>query len=522
MNGRNRISSLGGAVFTLAVASSMLAQTAAPTNTSSVATPKAELFLGYSRFGVGFNSTTGTPGNRMVNLNGGTAAAAYNFTPHFAVVADFSGYGDSMLRLAGTGGNLPRDVNSSGTVFTYLAGPRLTFLRLNRLSAFAQVLAGGIHASQVTVDGCVGSTCVALPTQNALAVTAGGGLDIRLTRLLALRPIQAEYMMTRFSSVTTSASSTQNDLRLSSGLVLRFGAGQAAPPVQLSCSVQPQAGYAGDVINVTSFLLNPRPKHPAVYRWTTTAGILTPTSSSASVNTAGLAPGTYTVMANVSQGNRPQDQASCNTTFTINAPLPPTIACSASPSTVLSGATSTITTRASSPQARRVTYSYAATSGSITGNDSTATLSTTGVGPGMVAITCTVIDDLGQRASAPASVKVTVPPPTPAVIAARSARELCAISFERDRKRSTRVDNQAKACLDDVALQMQRDPNAHLAIVPGYSVDEKPAAADERAKNERSYLTVEKGIDTGRIELRTGLAGQRTIKNVIVPEGTTY
>src|ERR1700722_5207338 len=100
-------------------------------------TPKVELFLGYSRFGVGFNSSTGTIGNRMVGLNGGSASLAFNFTGFVGLVADIGGYDDSQLLLSGTGANLPITVNASGTAFTYLFGPRFTLGKQRRVSVFA-------------------------------------------------------------------------------------------------------------------------------------------------------------------------------------------------------------------------------------------------------------------------------------------------------------------------------------------------------------------------------------------------
>src|ERR1700677_842290 len=81
-------------------------------------TPKVELFLGYSRFGVGFNSTTGTIGNRMVGLNGGSASLAFNFNRHVALVADFGGYDDSQVTLTATGINQPLTVTATGTAST--------------------------------------------------------------------------------------------------------------------------------------------------------------------------------------------------------------------------------------------------------------------------------------------------------------------------------------------------------------------------------------------------------------------
>jgi opacity protein-like surface antigen len=160
-----------------------------------------ELFLGYSRFGVGSNFSSGTAGNRVVGLNGGSAALEFNFNRYLGLVGDFGGYASNKLEITGTGVNQPRDVDASGTAFTYMFGPRLHFRRDSVVSPFAQVLVGGIHATAVTVNGCSGATCTPLPLQNALAMTAGGGIDIRLSHHIALRAVQAEYMLTRFAAV---------------------------------------------------------------------------------------------------------------------------------------------------------------------------------------------------------------------------------------------------------------------------------------------------------------------------------
>jgi hypothetical protein len=182
--------------------------------------PRTELFLGYSHFqGV----PTPKTGNRMVGLNGGIATVAFNLNRYLGLVADFGGYGDSQLRLTGAEGTPPRVTAASGAVYTYLSGPRLSYGRYSRIVPLAQVLLGGAHATAVTLSGCTGSLCTPLPTQNSFAMVAGGGFDIGVFRHATIRAIQAEYMMTRFGRLTPGGGTTQNDLRLSSGLVLRLG-----------------------------------------------------------------------------------------------------------------------------------------------------------------------------------------------------------------------------------------------------------------------------------------------------------
>jgi hypothetical protein len=111
---------------------------------------------------------------------------------------------------------------------------------------------------------------------------------------------------------------------------------------------------------------------------------------------------------------------------------------------------------------------------------------------------------------------------TPVVPVIPQTQSLCSVSFERDRKRPVRVDNEAKACLDDIALTLTQQTDAKLEVVGDASPDEKPQAAAERALNIRQYLTQEKGIDTTRIDVRVGDTSGRNAHEILVPSGATY
>ena len=104
----------------------------------------------------------------MVDLNGGEASVAFNLKRNFGIVADFGGYDDTKLQLTGPGANPPGVANSSGTVFTYLAGPRLSYRNHSRITPFAQILFGAVHASEVSLSGCTGSSCTPLPRRPRL------------------------------------------------------------------------------------------------------------------------------------------------------------------------------------------------------------------------------------------------------------------------------------------------------------------------------------------------------------------
>jgi len=190
---------------------------------------------------------------------------------------------------------------------------------------------------------------------------------------------------------------------------------------------------------------------------------------------------------------------------------PPTIACSADPATVRVGESSRITSDASSPDNRPLAFSFAASAGSIAGEDNTATLDTRGTGSGPISVRCTVTDDRNLSASAMTSVNVEVPQ------VAESRMSECVFN------RTARVDNKCKAILDDVALQLQRDPESKAVVVgqsgPGEAGGQK--LATQRAANTKTYLTRDKGIDGTRIEVRTGTTGGRKADVWVVPAGAS-
>ncbi|HXR40444.1 MAG TPA: hypothetical protein VN776_15190 [Terracidiphilus sp.] len=487
----------------------------------NIGTPKVELFLGYSYLQAVPKLAAG---NRLVWLNGGSASVAYNFNRYLGIVADVGALTNSEVRFTGAYTSTVDVNNANVNVLTYLFGPRLSFRKYNRITPFAQILFGGAHANEVVLTPCTFS-CTLLPAENAFAMTAGGGLDIRVHRHIAIRIIQAEYLMTRFQDYTTGTTATQNDMRLSSGIVFRFG-GNAAPPlpppspVTYSCSVNPSSAFPGDAIAVSGTALNLNPAKTAVYTWSVDGGTVAGAGSTGKIDTTNLAPGAYTLKGHVSEGDKPGENADCTAPYAVRAFEPPTVSCVATPSTVLSGAPCTITATGVSPQNRPLTYSYSATSGSVSGSGTTATLSTVGVPFGTVGVTCNVVDDKGQTASGSTSVMVAAP-----VLAPKpQASALCAIHFERDARRPSRVDNEGKACLDEIALNMQSNSDAKLALVGNASVQEKGGnkLAIQRAVNTKAYLVSEKGIDSTRIAVYTGTQDGKVVSTTLIPAGATF
>jgi outer membrane protein OmpA-like peptidoglycan-associated protein len=483
-------------------------------------TPRVEIFLGYSYVRA---VPTLAVGNRIVWMNGGSASIAYNFNRHWGIVADVGDYTNSEIQFTGAY-NATIDVNeANGGVLSYLFGPRLSF-RHERFTPFVQALFGGVHASEIDIANCTFS-CTLLPEENVFAMTAGGGLDVKLHRHFAIRIVQAEYMMTRFQNYDTGTTAMQNDMRLSSGIVFRFGGNPAPPlpppsPLEYSCSVNPTAVYMGDAIAASGTAVNLSPAKTAVYTWSVDGGTVTGVESTARIDTTNLAPGAYTLKGHVSEGARPGENADCTAPYVVKAFAPPTVSCVANPSSVIFGDSSTITATGISPQNRPLTYSYSSTSGSVSGSGTTATLSTVGAAVGTVTVICNVADDKGQTASGTAVVEVSVPAVAPKPVTS----ELCSIQFDHDPQRPSRVDNDAKACLDEIALNLQQSTDATIAVVGNAAAGERGGKklATQRAVNTKTYLVSEKGIDPSRIAVYSGSQDGKIVSTTLVPAGTTF
>ncbi|MDR3793064.1 MAG: OmpA family protein [Terracidiphilus sp.] len=482
--------------------------------------PRFELFAGYSYVRA---VPSYTVDNRLVWLHGGSTSLAYNVNRRLGLVGDFGVYTNSAVRFSGGYTGTVDVDNANAAVMTYLVGPRISFWKQDRVSFFAQALFGGVHANQVSLSGCT-VNCTLLPTEDSFAMTAGGGLDLRVHRHIAIRLFQAEYLMTRFTNYTTGVGWTQNDIRLSSGIVFRFGGRGAAPlpasePLAYSCSVNPASVFSGEPIAVSGTAVNLDPVKTAVYTWFADGGRVSGASDMASIDTKDALPGAYTLKGHVSQGNSAQENADCSAPYAVKAYEAPSVTCSANPATVVSGDPSTITAAGVSPQNWPLTYSYSVASGSINGSGATAVLSTGGVGAGTIDVTCSVTDGKGQGASAKTTVTVLAPVAAPKPL----TQQLCSIGFTRDARRLSRVDNEAKACLDEVALSLQRNPNANLAVVGNAANSEKDGRklAADRAVNTRKYLVSEKGIDVSRIAVYIGSQDDRTVSTTLVPAEAT-
>ncbi len=192
----------------LLIAGSALAQGEYPT----VETSPAFMFI----------HTTPPGAGQGVNCAGGGGTIAYNLTSLLGIAADMGGC--KIFGFIPSSSPLSGKIN--GNEFTYLFGPRLTFRNSSPFRPFFDLNFGGtrVSLSCSSNTACNGTSF----SKNAFALSVGGGFDIQLSKKFSLRPVQAEYLYTRFGNscplTVCTNNNNQNSFRLKSGIVIAWGA----------------------------------------------------------------------------------------------------------------------------------------------------------------------------------------------------------------------------------------------------------------------------------------------------------
>jgi len=469
--------------------------------------PKWELFGGYQVWGPGADVHGQLPGavlplsSRLEwNPRGVGGSVTYDFNRWFGLTLDAStdwGSGEKTLAK-----------RIDDAAFANISfGPKITY-RTNHFSPFFEVLVGD---HRLTPD--------AFHDIDKLGLMVGGGLDVNVTHHIALRLLRADFVMSNYRFGPNTIPSTDlRGVRLQTGVVLNLGGGEPGLPPTASCSVQPTEVFATETVTATSRGSNFNSKRTVTYSWNATNIKIPGTDASAQIDTTGLQPGSYVVTANLSDGSK-HGVASCSASFTVKQPHPPVISCSADPATVLTGGTSSITSNASSPDGRRLIYSYSASGGDISGNGSTATLSTGSSQPGTITVTCNVADDRVPALTSSNTTAVLVqapPPPAPApeIKQLESKLALHSIYFATARPTIEHperglLDSQAailEALAGDFVSYLKYRPDAHL-ILSGHADPRggpvyNKGLTDRRVARTKDFL-VEHGVPADHIDTKS-------------------
>jgi opacity protein-like surface antigen len=157
------------------------------------------VFFGYSYYHTDLSSID------SANTNGWEASFEGKVIPFLGIVADFDGhYGSQNFPVLCPAGFGACTINASVTEHNFLFGPRVS-MSIGKFRPYVEALFGGAH---VNVNNGVGS-------DTSFATALGGGLDYKIIKPIAWR-FQGDYVQTRFFGTT------QNNVRISTGIVLRF------------------------------------------------------------------------------------------------------------------------------------------------------------------------------------------------------------------------------------------------------------------------------------------------------------
>jgi outer membrane protein OmpA-like peptidoglycan-associated protein len=468
--------------------------------------PKWDLFAGYQWLhpGATVPAPFGDPNNPVPfqvpdSSKGFGLALTYNFDPHWGAEADF-------------GHNW--DAGSNNSESTLSGGPRF-MARTEGMNYFAHAL---LSYNALSVQGLSNGS-------SGIGAILGGGMDLSLTKRIALRLFEVDYVWARhnyadyaspeFSSLRRPS---LEGVRLRTGLVFNFGNEEVLPPAA-SCTVQPTEVMVGEPITANVTATNFNPKHTVTYNWSGNGGgQITGKDTTAAIDTTNAAPGSYTVTARVSDPKeKKNNEASCSASYTVK-PLPPknppTMTMSASPSELVTGGTVSLTANCTSPDGVPVSVAnWTSTAGSVSGSGSSATLNTAGLPAGPVSVTATCTDSRGLTGQASTQVTLDNPPPPPVDKALEARLALHSVYFPTNmpppNNPSAGLISSQQATLVTLATDFKKyleaKPDAHL-ILEGHadirgSDAYNQALSERRVERVRAFL-VEQGVPESDIEVK--------------------
>jgi opacity protein-like surface antigen len=189
------------------------------------------------------------------DMYGGDGQFQYNFNKWISGVIDGGAVNKPNVAVPGLvitnpGGPLlppgtPLSIGVQNTTAFTFGGPRI-YWRHGRWAPFGEVLFGGAFRRVST--GVIALTSPTTPfvpvvspatlfpgpnavvsarlsaSENAFAMRVGGGLDYKLGKYFSLRPVEVDYILTRFPSLSTGFRENQSSIAASAGIIFTFGA----------------------------------------------------------------------------------------------------------------------------------------------------------------------------------------------------------------------------------------------------------------------------------------------------------
>jgi hypothetical protein len=183
--------------------------------------PKYEVALNYSF--LHYNPAKSFSGSE--DLHGGGGSFVRNFGKNVGIKAEFTGYASvqQTFHLVAKPPTVP--VTSSFTtqanLFTYLFGPQVN-LPVRGMRVFGQALFGGANTNGYAhLFKAAGITGVSAGN-SGFAMAFGGGLDLPVAKHVMIRPVQVDYLLTRYEYKAIGINN-QSNFRYQAGIVFAFG-----------------------------------------------------------------------------------------------------------------------------------------------------------------------------------------------------------------------------------------------------------------------------------------------------------
>jgi len=473
--------------------------------------PKWELFGGYSVFDPGADVHGQLPGalfplsSRLEwNPRGVGLSATYDFNRWLGLTLDASthwGSGES-----GLGGRL------DDAAFSNLSlGPKITF-RHTHFSPFLEFLVGD---HRLMPD--------AFHDIDKVGFMVGGGLDINVSRHIALRLLRADFVHSnyQYGSAAVTPRTEIRGVRLQTGINFMWGGKTPLPPPPpnrsptASCSVDKSMVYAGsgDFAVVRASASDPD-NDPLTYSWTTNGGAVEGSGPEVRWNSSGLTAGTYTAKVRVTDGRGGTADCAADIRVEPRPNRPPTMSCSADRNSVLPGESVQIMATASDPDDDPLTYSWNSSGGEVRGTGASAKFDTHGLKAGRYSVTGHVDDGRGGTADCQLAIELQEPPPPPRMVELEKRLDLHSIYFPTARPSAANPNGGLVASQEQILLTLATDfkeylqfrPDAHLIL--GGHADERgsqeynKALTERRVERTRNFL-VQHGVPAKDIETRS-------------------
>jgi hypothetical protein len=206
--------------------------------------PRYEVYLGYqyvraNQFSQSSGLATSIGG---YDMHGGDGQFIYNFKPWLSGVVDAGGVNKGNIGIPDFAVSV-----ANTTAFVY-GGPRFYYRRHRRgLTPFGEILFGAAFRHLSTnvnaltsfdtpnvpistpfgtlFPGPLAVVNAELTTnQNAFSMKVGGGLDWKFSKHVGFRPMEVNYVLTRFPNLSTGDRSNQHSIAASAGFLFMWGA----------------------------------------------------------------------------------------------------------------------------------------------------------------------------------------------------------------------------------------------------------------------------------------------------------